>query len=59
MRVVRADRTAGFVPVTLLRDEATGVWLDGLPEQADVIVVGQDFVTEGVALNPTYREASE
>ncbi|MCG7622447.1 efflux RND transporter periplasmic adaptor subunit [Epibacterium sp. Ofav1-8] len=59
VRVVRADRTAGFVPVTLLRDEAAGVWLDGLPEQADVIVVGQDFVTEGVALNPTYREASE
>ncbi|OIQ25017.1 MAG: efflux transporter periplasmic adaptor subunit [Alphaproteobacteria bacterium MedPE-SWcel] len=56
VRVVRDDSTAGFVPVTLLRDEATGVWLDGLDEQADVIVVGQDFVTEGVALDPTYRE---
>jgi len=59
VRVVRADSTAGFVPVTLLRDESSGVWLDGLPEQADVIIVGQDFVTEGVALTPTYREMNE
>ena len=59
VRVVRADSTAGFVPVTLLRDEAAGVWLDGLPEQADVIVVGQDFVTDGVKVDPTYRETSE
>jgi len=56
---VREDKTAGFVPVTLLRDESTGVWIDGLPEEADVITVGQDFVTEGVALDPTYREMSE
>ncbi len=59
VRVVRADSTAGFVPVRLLRDEAEGVWLDGLPEEADVIIVGQDFVTEGVALKPSYREMSE
>lgn len=59
VRVVREDKTAGFVPVTLLRDESTGVWIDGLPEEADVITVGQDFVTEGVALDPTYREMSE
>lgn len=59
VRVVRADGTAGFTPVTLLRDEASGVWLDGLPEQADIIVVGQDFVTEGVAVDPTYRELNE
>ncbi len=59
VRVVRADSTAGFVPVTLLRDEAAGVWLDGLPEQADVIVVGQDFVTDGVKVDPTYRETSK
>lgn len=59
VRVVRADSTAGFVPVRLLRDEAAGVWLDGLPEEADVIIVGQDFVTEGVALKPSYREMSE
>ncbi len=59
VRVVREDRTAGFLPVTLLRDEAAGVWIDGLPDQADVIIVGQDFVTEGVALDPTYQEQKQ
>ncbi len=57
VRVVADDNLVGFVPVKLLRDESDGVWLSGLPEQADVIVVGQDFVTQGVAVTPTYKEA--
>ncbi|MGR3759692.1 efflux RND transporter periplasmic adaptor subunit [Roseobacteraceae bacterium NS-SX3] len=59
VRVVRDDQTVGFLPVELLRDEADGVWVGGLPEQADIIVVGQDFVTEGVAVAPSYREAAQ
>ena len=37
-----------FVPVTLLRDTPEGVWLTGLPETAEVIVIGQEYVTDGV-----------
>ena len=48
-----------FNPVDLLRDEADGVWLGGLPDQANVIVVGQDFVTEGVTVRPTWQEAAQ
>ncbi|WP_424979130.1 efflux RND transporter periplasmic adaptor subunit [Leisingera sp. S232] len=59
VRVVGSDSTVVFYPVKLLRDEADGVWLDGLPETADVIVVGQDFVTEGVAVAATYRETEQ
>jgi len=52
--------TVGFTPVELLRDEADGVWVDGLPEQAEVIITGQDFVTTGVAVTPSYQnEASQ
>lgn len=36
-----------FVPVEVLRDEADGFWVTGLPGRADVIVVGQEFVKEG------------
>ncbi|PCD77243.1 efflux RND transporter periplasmic adaptor subunit [Pseudothioclava arenosa] len=39
-----------FAPVTLLRDTREGVWVAGLPETAEVIVVGQDYVTEGAAV---------
>ena len=57
VRIVGAESMVEFVPVTLLRDQADGVWLAGLPAQADVIIVGQDFVTHGVAVAATYKEA--
>ncbi|KFE36967.1 efflux RND transporter periplasmic adaptor subunit [Thioclava atlantica] len=47
------DDRAHFAPVTFLRDAPDGVWLAGLPEQATVIVVGQDYVTEGSPLAVT------
>lgn len=59
VRIVRKDQTAGFVPVTLLQDTLDGVWLSGLPDTADVIVVGQDFVTSDVALDPTYMDVTQ
>ncbi len=57
VRIVGADSKVEFIPVTLLRDTVDGVWLSGLPDQADVIVVGQDFVTQGVLVAATYKEA--
>ncbi len=50
-------RVARFAPVTLLRDGAAGVWLGGLPETADIIVVGQEFVTDASPVTVTYRAA--
>ena len=54
VRVVGDDGTAQFAPVTLLRDTVDGVWLAGLPETVNIITVGQDFVSDGVAVLPTY-----
>lgn len=59
VRTVDLSDTVRFAPVQILRDQADGVWLGGLPEVADVIVVGQDFVTEGVRVRTTYQEASK
>lgn len=50
------DKHAKFAPVTILRDTAKGVWLAGLPAQVDVIVVGQEYVSDGRAVEPTYQE---
>ena len=58
VRLVGPDDIVAFAPVEVLRDEVDGIWVSGLPERADVIVVGQDFVTRGVRVKPTYREAS-
>lgn len=59
VRLVQDDNSAGFHPVTLLRDNPNGVWLAGLPEQANVIVIGQEYVTDGVKVDPTYRELGQ
>jgi len=56
VRVVGPGDIVGFLPVRVLRDEADGLWVSGLPDAADVIIVGQDFVTAGVAVLPSYRE---
>jgi multidrug efflux system membrane fusion protein len=47
---------AGFMPVTILRDTAQGVWVSGLPDKVDIIVVGQEYVTKGRAVIPTFKE---
>ncbi len=58
VRVVE-DGVVRFVHVRMIRDTANGVWLTGLPETADVITVGQDFVTEGVEVRVTYEELTQ
>ena len=50
------DGVATFAPVTALRDTTEGIWVGGLEPSVDVIVVGQEFVTDGVPVNVTYRE---
>lgn len=56
VRIVGADDIARFAPVTLVRDTVDGALLSGLPDDAAVIVVGQDFVTDGTPIAVTYRE---
>lgn len=59
VRLAGRDGRAEFAPVEMLRDTVEGVWVSGLPDEADVIVVGQDFVVAGVPLDVTYREAAQ
>ncbi|MGO4907781.1 efflux RND transporter periplasmic adaptor subunit [Pseudorhodobacter sp. W20_MBD10_FR17] len=58
IRAAGADGRATFMPVSLQRDTVDGVWVDGLPETVDVIVVGQEFVVDGVALDVTSRDTA-
>ncbi len=57
--IIDVGNLAQFMPVTLLRDAIKGVWLAGLPDTVNVIVIGQEFVIDGVTVAPTYREASQ
>jgi multidrug efflux system membrane fusion protein len=59
LRTVSEGDIVAFVPVTIMRDTAQGVWLTGLPDEINVIVVGQEFVTAGVKIAPTYQEQTQ
>lgn len=56
VRTVDEGSVALFIPVTILRDTVEGVWATGLPETVDLIVTGQEYVTDGVPVDATYRE---
>lgn len=59
IRAVDESNRVHFHAVRLLRDTPNGVWLAGLPKRVDVIVVGQEYVTEGVKVVPTLRELNQ
>ncbi len=46
VRVVQ-NGIARFMPVQVISDGPDGMWIAGLPQQADVITVGQEFVANG------------
>ncbi len=47
VRTVDRNRQVSFVPVSIIADSTDGIWVSGLPEQAQIITVGQEFVREG------------
>jgi multidrug efflux system membrane fusion protein len=47
VRSVDGNGTVGFIPVTVIEDEQTAMWLGGIADGVRVIVQGQDFVREG------------
>jgi len=58
VRIADDDDIARFAAVEMLRDSPEGVWVAGLPDVARVIVEGQDYVTDGVPVAVTLREAT-
>jgi multidrug efflux system membrane fusion protein len=49
---------AAFVPVELIRDTPRGVLVTGLDDEARVIVVGQEYVTDGVPIEVSLRDTA-
>jgi len=47
VRTVNETNAVAFVPVKVVEDEQTFMWVAGIPDGARVIVQGQDFVREG------------
>ncbi len=47
VKILGSDRRVQFLPATVVRSTADGVWISGLPDPADLIVGGQGFVRAG------------
>lgn len=56
LRVAEAGKVR-FLPAEVVRDTEEGILLAGLPDEIEVIVTGQDFVTDGQAVNISYLDA--
>lgn len=50
------DKTARFLAVDIIRDSTEGVWVSGLPENTDVIIVGHEYVIDGTLVSAVYRD---
>ena len=47
IRIVDAQNIVHFRKVNILSEDARGVWIDGLPDQVNIITVGHEEVFEG------------
>lgn len=56
-KYVNQDNVVEFAPITLVKAEATGVWVSGLPSPVDLIISGQSFVSPGERVNPVFKQS--
>ncbi|MBB4285724.1 efflux RND transporter periplasmic adaptor subunit [Roseospira goensis] len=52
VKLVDADNRVVFHPVQVAGDSRDGLWVEGLPDPATLIVVGQEFVRAGQRVEP-------
>ncbi len=52
IKTVDDAKTIRFWPVEILDDGAEGTWVTGLPAEATIVVVGQDYVEVGQKVTP-------
>jgi membrane fusion protein, multidrug efflux system len=58
VRIIENGDTVRFLPIRLLSDDGEQVWISGLPETAEIIVLGQDFVSDGTRVEVRREGAS-
>lgn len=55
IRILDSDNVVHFVNVDVVKDTVGGIWVTGLPDPATVITVGQELVTPGQKVDPTFE----
>ena len=57
VKLVGSGDQVAFHPVRLIDDTPEGMWIGGLPAEARLITVGQEFVTAGQKVEPVPEES--
>jgi len=52
VKTVDADNKVVFNQIEIVLAQPDGIWVSGLPEEAQIITVGQGFVNDGEVVNP-------
>jgi len=52
VKIVDAQNIVRFHPIHLVSDGLDGIWVGGLPREATIITVGQEFVLPGQTVTP-------
>lgn len=52
LRTIGEENTVGFMPVEILAQTTSGVWVTGPEPETRVIALGQDYVTAGQKVEP-------
>lgn len=58
VKAVDAQQHVAFLPLKILSFDPQGVWVDGLPDGAEIITLGAGFVAVGDAVNPVAQVES-
>lgn len=56
IKAVNSAQQVEFLPVNILSFDTAGVWVDGLPDELEIITMGAGFVATGDAVNPVKAE---
>jgi multidrug efflux system membrane fusion protein len=59
VKIVDQNDVVQFVPITIVADRPNGIWVAGIPDNATLITVGQDFVAAGQTVKPVVVTADQ
>lgn len=58
VKLLDENNIVSFHPVEILEDANTHIWLGGLPDQINLVTVGQDFIVEGQEVAPSFVQTA-
>lgn len=56
VKTVNGDNMVVFYPIQIVKAQIDGIWVTGLPDEVDVITVGQGYVNEDETVAPSAGE---